>query len=109
LKYGDCTGKYGVNGYYDKALGATYHNSSERDAICKAKGLVPLSEIGEAYCEKAVAKTRREIARAEADTIALETAIVRNNGNLEKAVVEAFPAKQCLERQAEHDKESSDT
>lgn len=105
LSWGDNTGRFGVNGYYDRALGATYHNSAERDAICKAKGMVPLEEIGEAYCEKIVNKTRKEVARAEADTIALEAAIVKHNGNMEKAVVEAFPAKQCLERA----NETSDT
>lgn len=96
--WGDNTGKYGVNGYYDKALGATYYNTAERDAICKAKGLVPLSQIGEDYCNKVVDKTRKEIARAEADTVALETAMIKYDGDKEKAIVEAFPAKLMLER-----------
>ncbi len=32
-RWGDQTGKYGVNGYYDKGLGATYHSSMEREKI----------------------------------------------------------------------------
>lgn len=45
-RYGDQTGKYGVNGFYDRGLGATYHNSMEREAIMKAKGLVTWEEAG---------------------------------------------------------------
>ena len=46
LRWGDCTGKFGVNGHYDRGLGATYHNSMEREALMKAKGLVTWEEAG---------------------------------------------------------------
>lgn len=107
MKWGDCWGKHGVNGIYDRGLGARYSNSAERDRICKERGLVPLSEIGEAHVEKVVNKTRKEIARAESDTQRYEAALVKHDGNKEAAVVEAFPAKMMLERQAEHVKEST--
>jgi putative FmdB family regulatory protein len=45
-RWGDCSGSGGVNGYYDKALGASYSNSMERDAIMKAKNLIHLEDLG---------------------------------------------------------------
>ena len=32
--------RYGVNGFHDRGLGATYHNSMERERIMEQKGLV---------------------------------------------------------------------
>jgi len=45
-KWGDQTGKWGVNGFYDRGLGATYYTSAEREKIARAKGLVPLEDVG---------------------------------------------------------------
>ena len=35
--------KFGVNGTYDQALGATYTNYKERDRICQEKNVAPVS------------------------------------------------------------------
>ena len=50
-RWGDQTGKYGVNGFFDRGLGARYHTSMERDAIMDAKGLAPLSSFDKHHVE----------------------------------------------------------
>ena len=43
-RWGDT--QYGINGFYDRGLGATYHNNVEREALMKAKGLITWDEAG---------------------------------------------------------------
>lgn len=45
-RWGDNGMGGGVNGYYDKAMGASYHTSMERDALMAKKGFVHLDDIG---------------------------------------------------------------
>ena len=44
--FGDQTGRYGVNGYYNKSLGMQVSNQREADRIAASKGYVNLSEYG---------------------------------------------------------------
>lgn len=89
-----------VNGTYDRGLGATYHTSMEREAICKAKGLVPLSEVGgDDFVQKRM-NTEIEI-KAQQDKV-LQTYLdkVDTYGGSQqakvRAVEETFSAKDCL-------------
>lgn len=100
MKWGDCWGSQGVNGVYDRGLGATYHTSMERDAICKANGLVPLSEVGgDDFVQKRM-NTEIEI-KAQQDKV-LQTYLdkVDTYGGSQqakvRAVEETFSAKDCL-------------
>lgn len=85
LRYGDCTGKYGVNGFHDRGLGATYHNSMERDALMKKKGLISWEEAGgdAAYDRYKTA----QIATAKGQDAYLETfdTVVNQGGAIKKA------------------------
>lgn len=69
LRWGDNTGRFGVNGFYDRGLGATYHNTVERDQIMKQKGLVPLDEIGgDAELDRRIEKQKTDAKKADAYT-----------------------------------------
>jgi hypothetical protein len=69
LRWGDNTGRFGVNGFYDRGLGATYHNTVERDQIMKRKGLVPLDEIGgDAELDRRIEKQKTDAKKAEVYT-----------------------------------------
>ena len=85
LRYGDCTGKYGVNGFHDRGLGATYHNSMERDAIMKQKGLISWEEAGGDAAYDRYKTT--QIATARGQDAYLETfdTVVSQGGHLKKA------------------------
>jgi len=50
-RWGDQTGKYGVNGHYDKGLGARYQTSAQRDRIMEKKGLVHASDTPRHFIE----------------------------------------------------------
>ena len=90
----------GVNGTYDRGLGATYYTSMERDAICKAKGLVPLSEVGgDSFVEKRMS-TEIEV-KAQQDKV-MQTYLDKkaeyggSKAAAARAVLETFPANDCL-------------
>lgn len=42
--FGDQTGTYGVNGYYNKGLGCRVLNDRHADQIARSRGLVPFNE-----------------------------------------------------------------
>ena len=49
-RWGDAgLGGSSVTGVYDRGLGATYHNSMERDRLIEQRGVVPLSDVGGDY------------------------------------------------------------
>lgn len=99
-RWGDNTGKYGVNGCFDRGLGATYYNSMEREAICKAKGLIPLSDVGgDNFVEKRL--TEEAQIKRDQDRIlqSYHDKIAYYGGGDEakiKAIEEILPAKDCL-------------
>ena len=99
-RWGDNTGKYGVNGCYDRGLGATYYTSMEREAICKAKGLIPLSDVGgDNFVEKRLSdqaqlkSNQDRILQAYHDKVSYYGG--GNEGKI-KAIEEVFPASDCL-------------
>jgi len=95
-RWGDQTGKYGVNGYYDKGLGATYHSSMEREKIMKAKGLVSLEDYDQHMWED---ETEKRVAKAQAQqdlSDRLDTARAKHGDDHGKVYEEAMPAEKCL-------------
>ena len=46
--WGDMTGKYGVNGIFNRGLGCVVYNDRDMEAKAKAKGLVPYHEAYDA-------------------------------------------------------------
>lgn len=94
LRYGDCTGRYGVNGFYDRGLGTTYHNSMERDALMKKKGLVSWEEAGgDAAYDRYKTNQIAEAAGSDAYLNTFDN-VVANGGHIKKAHELATAAKE---------------
>lgn len=99
-KWGDQTGKFGVNGFYDRGLGATYYNNDQRDRIAKAKGLIPLDAVGgDAFVEKRM--TAEMNIKAEQDKIlqSYKDKVEQYGGSQQakvRAIEEILPATDCL-------------
>lgn len=99
-KWGDQTGKWGVNGFYDRGLGATYYTSAEREKIARSKGLVPLEDVGgdsfvdnRLSAEKSIREQQDKILQQYKDKV------VEYGGTTQakvRAIEEVLPAKDCL-------------
>ena len=97
LRWGDCTGKYGVNGFYDKGLGATYYNSQQRERIMKLKGLVSTEDLPSDYIESRLSKQSDETKAVRDAAKAYTDNIKKYDGDKMKAIEKTFPAHDCLE------------
>ncbi len=99
-KWGDQTGKWGVNGFYDRGLGATYYTSAEREKIARAKGLVPLEDVGgDSFVENRFAAEKS--IREQQDKILQEykNKVTEYGGSIQakvRAIEEVLPAKDCI-------------
>ena len=99
-RWGDQTGKWGVNGYFDRGLGATYYSSAEREKIAKAKGLIPLEDVGgDSFIENRMAAELN--IKAEQDKIlqSYKDKVAEYGGSKQaqvRAIEEILPAKDCL-------------
>jgi putative FmdB family regulatory protein len=99
-KWGDQTGKWGVNGCFDKGLGATYYNNDQREKIAKSKGLIPLDAVGgDSFVEK---RMSAEISiKGQQDKILQEykDKVEQYGGTTQakvRAIEEVLPAKDCI-------------
>lgn len=100
-RWGDCSYKdSGINGRFDRGLGAYYKNTMERDAICKAKGLIPLEDVGgDSFIENRMAAELN--IKAEQDKIlqSYKDKVAEYGGSKAaqvRAIEEILPAKDCL-------------
>ena len=95
-RWGDQTGKYGVNGFFDRGLGVTYHNSKQRDAAIKAAGVAPLSDYPAHFWEDQTAKQNAEAERRNEFAANYAATVKKFDGDEIKATTELMPAKECL-------------
>lgn len=99
-KWGDQTGKWGVNGFYDRGLGATYYTSAEREKIARSKGLVPLEDVGgDSFIENRFSAERN--IREQQDKILQDykDKVKEYGGSIQakvRAIEEVLPAKDCI-------------
>lgn len=94
--WGDQMGKHGVNGVYDRGLGAVYYSNKERERIAKSKGLVAVNDISENYLEDVEDRHRAEKLKDEARISRYLSNVRKFGGDTIRAMTETFPAKQCL-------------
>lgn len=91
-----------VNGVFDRGLGATYHNSMEREAICKAKGLVPLSDVGGDHFIADRLSAEKDIkSKQDAILASYHSKVAEYGGGKAaqvKAAEEIMPARDCLDK-----------
>lgn len=97
-RWGDQTGKYGVDGFFDRGLGARYHTSMERDAIMDEKGLAPLSSFDKHFAEDAMEKTIAENNRQDENIRRYKANLKKFEGDKAKAVGETFSVSE-MEKQ----------
>lgn len=95
-RWGDQTGKHGVNGFYDRGLGARYHNHLQRDRIAKQRGLIPLDDLGADWWERNTEKQLAEKKRDEDLAKSLKDTATKYGGNMARAVAEVMPARDIL-------------
>ena len=87
-RWGDQTGTYGVNGYYDKSLGATYSNSMQRDRIMKRKGLVRQEDLPNHFIEDTMEKEAKESQQHEANVKTFKSNLTKHEPG--RAIAETF-------------------
>lgn len=99
-KWGDQTGKWGVNGFYDRGLGATYYTSAEREKIARAKGLVPLEDVGgDSFIENRFAAEQSIKAQQDKILQDYKDKVAEYGGSVQakvRAIEEVLPASDCL-------------
>ena len=97
-RWGDQTGKYGVNGFYDRGLGASYHTSMERERIMDAKGLASCSDLDQHHVEDAMEKTIAQNEQQDANIATYKANIKKFGGDKSMAVGETFSVSE-MEKQ----------
>lgn len=97
-RWGDQTGKYGVNGFFDRGLGARYHTSMERESIMDAKGLASVSDLDKHHVEDAMEKTIAADKQQDANIARYKANIKKFNGDKSRAVGETFSVSE-MEKQ----------
>jgi len=96
--WGDCTGKYGVNGVYDRGLGTYVQNEKHRDQILKQKGFVRESDISggkEDYIEQWNEKRHQQLEPQRKFERVFKEELAKGK-SAEEAVVTASPASEIL-------------
>jgi len=97
-RWGDQTGKYGVNGFYDRGLGATYHNSMEREALMDKKGLVDAGSFGKHALDDGVEKHIEDDKRHTRDIERYKQNLRDAKGEKGQALAETFSVKEMQKR-----------
>tara|TARA_R110002020_G_scaffold46851_3_gene133464 strand:+ start:10669 stop:11127 length:459 start_codon:yes stop_codon:yes gene_type:complete len=87
-RWGDQTGKYGVNGHYDHALGASYSTSMEKEAIMRKKGVISSSDLDQHFVEDRIQKEEAEHAQHQGNIKALKQNLAKHEPG--RAIAETF-------------------
>ena len=87
-RWGDQTGRYGVNGHYDKSLGATYSTSMQRDRIMREKGLVSQEDLPQHFIEDTMEKEAEQSQQHEANVKTRKTNLSKHEPG--RAIAETF-------------------
>lgn len=98
--WGDQTGKFGVNGIYDRGLGVRVQNERHRDQILKKKGFVRESELSggrETFIEDWNQKRHQELEPQRKFERVFKEEIAKGTSP-EDAVVKASPATEILSK-----------
>jgi len=87
-RWGDQTGTYGVNGYYDKSLGATYSNSMQRDKIMRKKGLIRKEDLPQHFIEDTMEKEAKQSKQHEQNVKTFKSNLKKHDPG--RAIAETF-------------------
>jgi|TARA_R110002051_G_scaffold152207_1_gene224830 hypothetical protein len=89
-RWGDQTGKFGVNGFYDRGLGARYQTSMQREKIMDAKGLVPESSFGKHHVEDTLQRQTAHQKQQDANIARYKNNVKKFEGDKGRAIAETF-------------------
>jgi hypothetical protein len=89
-RWGDQTGKYGVNGFYDRGLGARYQTSMQREAIMDKKGLAPESSFGKHYAEDTLQRQAAHQEQQDVNLVRYKANVKKFEGDKGRAIAETF-------------------
>lgn len=96
-KWGDQTGKHGINGHYDKGLGARYYTSAQRDALMEEKGLLHASDVGGHFIEDKMSSEADDFQAHRKVVDAYKGHLKASGGDKGKAVAKTFTVSQMKE------------
>lgn len=97
-RWGDQTGKYGVNGFHDRGLGATYHNSMERERLMDQKGLVDAGSFGKHALDDGVERHIQADKQHTKDIERYKQNLRNAKGEKGQALAETFSVKEMQKR-----------
>ena len=88
-RWGDQMGKYGVNGFFDRGLGASYSNSMERERIADAKGLAPASDFDQHHAADCMEK-QQAADNQHTKNMEKYKSSLKDHGDQGRAIAETF-------------------
>jgi hypothetical protein len=90
MRTGDQTGKYGVDGFYDRGLGARYQTSMQREAIMEKKGLVSTGDFDKHFVEDTLQRQTAYQKQQDANIARYKANMKKFDGDKSRAVAETF-------------------
>jgi len=95
-KYGDNTGKYGINGFQDRGLGCSWSSFAERDRIAESRGLIPKDAFGKHFFKDMKERHTAKTSKIRHFREAIEAETKRNGGDKIRATETVRPAREVL-------------
>jgi hypothetical protein len=89
-RWGDQTGKYGVDGFYDRGLGARYQTSMQREALMEKKGLVSTGDFDKHYVEDSLQRQSAHQKQQDANLSRYKSNMKKFEGDKGRALTETF-------------------
>ena len=89
-RWGDQTGKYGVDGFYDRGLGARYQTSMQREAIMEKKGLVSTGDFDKHHVEDTLQRQSEYQDQQDKNLARYKANLKKFDGDKSRAIGETF-------------------
>ena len=89
-RWGDQTGKYGVDGFYDRGLGARYQTSMQREAIMEKKGLVSTGDFDKHFVEDTLQRQSEYQDQQDKNLARYKANLKKFDGDKSRAIGETF-------------------
>lgn len=98
-RWGDETGKYGVNGMFSKGLGKIVKNRREEEKIMASMGKVPVADLPQHFIEDRMEQLKEEEAKIETKRMTYISKVKEYGSDIKgkiKAITETLPANEML-------------
>ena len=89
-RWGDQTGKYGVDGFYDRGLGARYQTSMQKEAIMEKKGLVSTGDFDKHFVEDTLQRQSEYQDQQDKNLARYKANLKKFDGDKSRAIGETF-------------------